>query len=259
MNKGVWIVALLLLRALPAQADAAAQKLLDCMHANIPDSLRIQSIELTATDRSGADRVLRGKIYAMNEKGLSRAMLRIEGPPDLSGAAYLMRESASSSANEIFFFLPAMSRVRRISGSSADASLLGTDFSYNDMKEVQSAFSGSQAKVERAETLDQRGVQVLALTPLAGATTRYSGLRAWIDNKSCIALKVEFYEAGALRKLLTAPPEALQQSGKYWYLSEMQMRDMKENTKTQLKVVGVNSGGELPSRLFDPHSFYLGN
>lgn len=259
MKRSVWIVALLWLRALPVQADAAAQKLLDCMHANIPDSLRIQNIELTATDRSGADRVLRGKIYALNDKGLARATLRIEAPPDLSGAAYLMRESASGGANEIFFYLPTLGRVRRISGSSADASLLGTDFSYNDMREVQSAFSGSQAKIERSETLDQRSVQVLTLAPLAGVTTRYSGLRAWVDDRSCVALKVEFMEGGALRKLLTAAPSALQQSGKYWYLSEVLMRDLKENTKTRLSIVGLSSGTELPSRLFDPHSFYLGN
>ncbi|GAC1627378.1 MAG: outer membrane lipoprotein-sorting protein [Nevskia sp.] len=242
----------------PVRADDGVQKVLDCMRANIPETLRIQQVELTATDRAGGNRTLKGKVYVLKDKGLTRAMLLINAPSDLSGAAYLMRQSTGDRDDEIYFYLPAVNRVRRISGASADSALLGTDFSYNDMKELQNAFAGSAAKLEPPETLEQRPTYVLSLSPPAGTASRYSTVKAWIDQKSCIALKVEFFEGKTLRKELSAPAAALQQSGKYWYASEAQMRDLKDNTKTRLRIVGVTGGAELPSRLFDPHTFYVG-
>lgn len=244
--------------ALPARADDALQKVLDCMRANIPETLRIQDVELSATDRTGGTRTLKGKVFAIKEKGLARAMLAIRSPSDLNGAAYLMRQTEGTRGDEIYFYLPAVSRVRRISGASADTSLLGTDFSYNDMKELQNAFAGQSAKLEKPDVVEQRPTWVLSLAPQAGATSRYSGVRAWVDQKSCIALKVEFYEGKTVRKQFSAPAASLQQAANYWYAGEAQMQDLKEGTRTRLKIVGVTSGAELPSRLFDPQMFYTG-
>lgn len=251
------LAGLLLATGLTAQADEAADKILNCMRANIPDALRIQEVELNATDRTGGTRTLKGRVYAYKDKGLVRATLRINAPSDLSGAAYLMRETDSARADDIFFYLPAVGRVRRISGTSADASLLGTDFSYNDMKEIQSAFGGSVPKLGKDDVIEQRSMSVLTLTP-AAASSRYSQITAWIDQKTCLAMKVQFMEAGVLRKELTAPASAIGRSGNFWYVSEARMRDAKEGTSTIMKIVGITEGGDLPSRLFDPHSFYLG-
>jgi len=46
----------LLFLALPAWADPAVDKIMQCMRANVPPALRIQDIELQATDRAGATR-----------------------------------------------------------------------------------------------------------------------------------------------------------------------------------------------------------
>jgi hypothetical protein len=250
---------LAMLMAVPAFADEAAQKLLDCMRSNIPPTLRIQEVELTATDRSKGERVLKGRLFAMRENELVRAVLRIAEPVDLKGAAYLLKETEGDHGDDMYMFLPAVNRVRRIAGASADSALLGTDFSYNDIKQLQNAFGGSEVKLEKPETIDQHPVTVALLTPKPGTSSRYSRIRAWVDQKSCVALKVDFYEGDAARKELTAPAASLSKDANYWYVSEATMRDLKEGTQTRLKVVGVTSGAEMPTRLFDPHSFYLGN
>jgi len=246
-------------KAACAAADPELQKVLDCMRANVPSSVRIQEIELDVTDRSGSPRTLKGRLFAMTEKALIRASLRISSPSDLSGAGYLVRETPPDHGDEMYMFLPSMNRVRRISGASADGSMLGTDFSYNDIKEIESAFAGSEPVLEAPAQIENRPMYVLLLKTKPAQDSRYTTMRSWIDQKSCVALKVDFYEGDKLRKQLLAPASALQQSGKYWYLSQMQMRDLKENTSTALKVLGVTSGTDLPSRYFDPNAFYLGN
>jgi len=244
--------------AASARADAAVDKLLQCMRANVPPTLRIQDIELQATDRAGGARKLKGKLYAMRDKGLLRATVRIDLPSDLAGASYLMRETEAHN-NEMYMFLPALNRVRRIAGASADGSFLGTDFSYNDVKEIENAFGDDDATLEKPEQIEQRPVDVLSFKPKPDQSSRYSLLRAWIDRKTCVALKVDFFEGETLRKELSAPVAALQQSGTYWYLSEALMRDLKDQTSTALRVVGVSSGAGLAGRYFDPFSFYLGD
>jgi hypothetical protein len=253
-------VTLLLLSSTAAWADPAVDKVMDCMRGNVPPTLRIQEIQLQATDRAGATRTMRGKLFAMRDKGLLRAMLRISEPGDLSGASYLVRETdAASHADEMYMFLPAVNRVRRITGASGDGSFLGTDFSYNDIKELENAFNGADGKLEKPDQIEQRPMNVITFIPKPEQASRYSRLRAWIDQKTCVAVKVDFYEGETLRKELTAPVSALQQSGNYWYLSQAQMQDLKDHTVTKLGVTGVNSGSELATRYFDPHSFYMGN
>lgn len=254
----------LLLLALPAWADpaadkAAVDKVMQCMRANVPPTLRIQQIELQATDRAGASRTLKGKLFAMRDKGLLRAMVHVAEPTDLAGAAYLVRETETDHADEMYMFLPAVNRVRRITGASADGSFLGTDFSYNDVKQIENAFDDSDGKLEPPAQIEQRPVHVISFKPKADQSSRYSLLRAWVDQKTCVALKVDFYEGDAPRKELSAPASALQQSGTYWYLSQALMEDLKDHTSTRLRVVGVSSGTDLATRYFDPHSFYLGN
>jgi len=243
----------------PLPAATPLSKVLDCMRDNVPPTVRIQEVELTSTDRAGGTRVLKGKLFAIRENGLVRSMLRISAPSDLSGAAYLVRETPADRGDEMYMFLPSVNRVRRISGASAEGALLGTDFSYNDVKQFENAYDGTEPKLEAPDNIQGRPAWVMTTKAKTGEDSRYSTVKTWIDQKTCVALKIDFFEGDKLRKELAAPATGLMQSDKYWYVSEAEMRDLKEGTKTALKVVGVTSGSDLPSRYFDAHSFYLGN
>lgn len=255
-----WLYAALIAVAGTAQADDATQKVLDCMRANVPPSLQIKEVELTSVDRAGTERLLKGKVYATRSDGLIRALLRISRPRDLDGASYLMREGGAGKKDEIFLYLPAIQRVRKISGQSIDGALLGTDFSYNDMKQLQAAFGDARVSLDKSSTIGDRPVDVLRLLPAAGSPARYSRVLIHVDRRSCVALKAEFFEGNTLRKELGAAAENLQRADGYWYLSDLVMRDVKEGTRTRLKVTGVSgTSDELPTRLFDPISFHRGN
>lgn len=241
-----------------APAAGSAEAVRDCMRNNIPDSLRIQEFELTAVDRAKGKRVLKGKLYAKKDgkSGLVRAMLRILAPSDLANAAYLVREGAER--DDMFVYLPALNRTRRITGSSADGPLFGTDLSYADIKQVQNAFSGGAVTLEGADTVDGRPAKRLDMVPRADAQSRYSRLKAWVDDKTCVALRTEFYEGAVLRKRLSANPKSLVQSGQRWYAAETEMRDLKDGTHTTLKITGVTSDPRLSDNLFNAATFYIG-
>lgn len=250
---------LLLILTLPVQAAAPDfQKAYGCMRDTVPSVLRAQDIEFNSTDRTGGIRTLRGKLFATRDKGLARISIRITSPANVAGAAYLVRERGAGQEDDMFVYLPGVGRVRHITGAFANGSLLGTDFSYADAKLIQNAFRGADGKLEAAEEIEQHPVNVLTLRPQSPKTSAYSSIRIWTDQKTCVPLKAEFYQGESLRKQMTAPVTALTPSGKYWFLSQIDMRDLKEGSHTTIKV-GSAAAAELSKGLFEPNSFYQGN
>jgi hypothetical protein len=240
-----------------AAADPALDQTLACMRANIPPSVRIQTIEVTAWDRGGGQRMLKGKLFGTREKERVKVMMRIEAPNDLAGASYLVREGEKS--DEMHLYLPAVKKVRRITGASLDGQLWGTDLSYNDVKQIQNAFTGANVVAEPDGTYEERPVHVLSFTPRAEDGSRYKTIRTQVDQKTCVALKVEFLDVGGVRKTLSVKPQDLKQAGSHWYASELLIQDIKNGTRTRIKVIGMTTGDKLASRYFHPQTFYLGN
>ena len=238
-------------------ADASAEAVLTCIRSNVPSSLRVQHIELSNTDRAGNQRNVAARLYAQREvragKGEIRASLRVVGPENLAGSAFLVREAAGQEPG-MYVYLPAVRRVRRITGEFADGALLGTDFSYTDFRHFQGVFDATGARLEAPATLEGRSVYVLSFTQPKGS--RYGRVRAWVDEKTCVPLKLDFYENHQLIKQLTAPVAGLKQAQNYWYPVEVQMQDLRSGTQSSLRVQQVEIGGKLPGKLFSPTLFY---
>lgn len=249
---------LLLIVAAPAFADAGFQKVYGCMRANVPENIRAQEIEFTSNDRAGATRVLRGKLVAKRDQGLARISIRITSPANVAGASYLVRERKSGSPeDDMYVYLPSVGRVRHITGAFANGALLGTDFSYADAKIIQNTFTGADGKLEAPAEVDQRSTYVLTLTPTQKLKNpSYSLVRMWLDQKTCVPLKADFYQGDKLRKQLTSSASALTQSGKFWYLSQFEMHDLQEGTKTQIKFGNVDGDAKATPMLFDPNNFF---
>jgi hypothetical protein len=247
--------------AMPAQAKDYVDEIVSCMRDNIPSAMRVQKIELESVDRSGETRTLKGRLYGTSEqdasgKSMLRAMLRIDSPADLAGAAYLVRESEGYLKDGMYVYLPSVRRVRRVTGTFADGALLGTNFSYNDFKQLEGAFGDLKPELEPMEEVDGRKAYVLMFKGQTGENARFRAVRAWVDRKTCVPLRADFFEGDAVRKQLRGSADSLRQSGKYWYLSEMEMRDLRENTRTVLRVHEAKGEDKLPKRYFDPNLFY---
>ncbi|MGQ0586276.1 MAG: outer membrane lipoprotein-sorting protein [Gammaproteobacteria bacterium] len=265
MRRVVLAAVLLALQCLPPGADAAdpatppgLDAITGCMRANIPQNVRIQAVTITAWDRVGGQRTMKGKVFATREDGLARVMMRIESPSDLAGAAYLVRES--DKGDEMYLYLPAVQKVRRITGQALDGQLWGTDLSYNDVKQMQSAYDGAGVTLEAdVPDYEDRAVHALSFKPAVEEGSRYSVVRTLVDKKTCVALKLELTEPAGLRKVLTVQPADLKQSDERWYASKAEIRDVKNGTRTRLVITGVKADDKLAGRYFSPHSFHLGN
>lgn len=249
-----------------ARSTVDLEQIKACMRDNLPRSVQIKQVALIARDRNDSQRTMRARLYASRDEAqLLRTMIQIDAPSDLAGAAYLLRET-SRSEDEMYMYVPALQRVRRISGSGSEGSLWGTDFSYADLKQINNTFSGGQVQWLGDETLAGRGVYHLELTPddaadaLAKAPEEVADrIQLWVDQLSCVTLKADFFEKQQLRKRWEVEADTLRRSGPHWYAGSGTMRDLQQGSQTRLDVLDVRTDVDLAQRRFNPKTFYVGN
>ena len=94
---------------------------------------------------------------------------------------------------------------------------------------------------------------VFAVIPQQGKGSIYEKILSYIDSKSCVIRKVEFYEQGnKLRKLLTADPDHIKEVDGKLIPHKFLMRDEKDKSETTLTVISVSVDQPVSDTLFDP-------
>ena len=259
---GLLLLAAGLVWAAQPNADKSAE-VLECMRKNVPDELRAQDVEFTTADQKGVVSTLKGRLYAAREETPEgtrhvRAMLAVSSPPNLAGAAYLVREKDSDAKDGMWVYLPSVRRVRRVTGSIADGGLMGTSFSYADFKQIQNTFTGASTVYEGAGEIEGRPTHILTFKPTDATSGGYTLVRSWVDQKTCVPLKAEFHENKKVRKRLTSPVSSLRQAGEYGYAALIEMQDLSDGLRTTLRVKSVTPDPEpaLSSATFDPKTFH---
>jgi hypothetical protein len=217
---------------------------------NLPKRSSVQSVELRAKDRTGAERSLRAKIYWKRfEDGNPRVLARFSEPADIDGAGLLMIGTGGRA--DLFLYMPEVKKVRRITSQMMKGTLFGTDFSYEDLERMQ----GMQGKaaVERLPDaeLDGTPVKVSATRPPADSGSSYERVVSFVDASTCVPLKIEMYEVGdRLRKVLVAERSEIKQHDGIWIPHKVVMRDLRDDTETALIVHQIEPEAEIADRTF---------
>jgi hypothetical protein len=237
-----------------------AKGLLTCMANNLPTALRIQHLEIVATSRDGFERRMSGRLFALREDdGASsavRAMLRIDAPDAHADTAYLMRGDLSVPPSETYVYLPAIRRVRQITGSFADGPFLASDFSYREFRMMLGVFDDGEIRIEGSEMVDGRKATRMTFVPPADMVTPYREVWVWLDEASCLPLKAEFRQGDIVRKRFSVDAESLTHATDHQYATVSRMDDLVEGSHTVIRVLGVVQQAELPDHLFEPDAFY---
>ena len=259
MSRGVTHVViaagvLLLLRVASAAPLESVEEIRECMRGNLPEQSSRQQVVLTAVDRAGGERVLETEMHWKKfRRGLPRVRIRVKAPPDMRNAAYLLIEQEKGRESDMYVYLPAAERIRRIAARTMSDQLWGTDFSYDDIRQLQ--WIASEGGHERLpdQAVSGRPAYVLSLRLAPEEASSYERIVAFVDQATCVSLKMEFYEgAEAPRKVLVADAEGLFQQEGRWLVRDITMSDLRDETSTRLRVTEVEFDVEIRDRIFNP-------
>jgi len=154
-----------------------------------------------------------------------------------------------------WLYLPAMKKVRRISGSSAGKeNFMGSDFTYDDMggRNVDE----DEHRLLREEALDGSPCWVVESIPM-DSDAAYSRTVSWIRQDAFIPVKVEYFDRmGDLLKTLTA--SGISREGGFWTTRKLEMANHRKEHRTIITLEKMEYNLAMNESLFTVPSLERG-
>jgi hypothetical protein len=167
-----------------------------------------------------------------------RTLLRFTYPNDIKGTALLVWEHPSAD-DERFLYLPALGRVRRIAGSEAQESFVGSDFTYEDIggREFES-FSYTLVDRPGAVWKDAAGaahpVYVLESRRL-DTSSRFPRIVSMVRADNFVVVQADIHNRrDEVQKVFEA--RRVERVDGYWTVLDMVMTDRQQQTRTELAI-----------------------
>ncbi len=146
-------------------------------------------VKMTVTDAQGRKREREMTILRLNieDNGEQKYYVYFHKPNDVKGMSYIVWKHLGKD-DDRWLYLPALDLVRRVAASDKRSSFAGTNFLYEDV-------SGRSVDLDSHELLSpQENKYVLKNTPKDADQVEFSYYKVWVDNKSFIPLKAEYYD-----------------------------------------------------------------
>jgi hypothetical protein len=166
-----------------------------------------------------------------------RTLIRFTDPADIRGTSFLVWDQPSGD-DERFLYLPSLGRVRRIAGSEAQESFVGSDLTYEDIggRELESydyrllddqvSWKGSDGAAHPAYLLESTRKDPGAKFPRVESLVRK-------DVFVVVGAKI-YNKRNELQK--TFEVSRLEKTGDYWTVMAMTMADQLARTRTELVI-----------------------
>lgn len=160
------------------------------------------------------------------ERDEVRSLVLLEQPLNLRGTNYLLLESlrAGATGMQLFLFLPAgKRRVLTIRPSRFDEGLLGSDFSYSDLRWVIPS-SEYRLSLRGTARLLGRTAWVVEAQPVSGEASSWSRIRYFVCGDPWLLLGADYYRGAARQPSKSLRTERVQQIEGVWTPVRLVMR-----------------------------------
>jgi len=151
--------------------------------------------------------------------------------------------------DKLWIFSPSTDRTIQISGHMLRQSVMGSDFSYEDVMDDRELMDMYNAEIVGEEEIEGRKTTVLELTAKVDDVA-YFKRKMWIDAERFVPLKEDlFAKSGQLLKRSTLS-DVQKMQGK-WYPMKITYKDMlKQGDGTEIQMTSIKFDQEIPEYIF---------
>ena len=221
-----------------------------------PDGETRESIlTMTLHNSRGQTRVRKMKSYAKDKGVDTKSVMVFKAPADVKETAFLQYEyDAMDREDDRWLYMPALRKVRRISGSSNDDYFMGSDFTYDDMGDRN--VDEDTHTLLRSEVRDGHDCWVLESVPV-DSDDMYSKKTSWIRKDALVPLRIDYYDHhGELMKTLTLSD--IKQIDGFWISLHREMKHYQLNHKTILTMDDIKFNSGIKDSIFRVSSIQRG-
>lgn len=184
--------------------------------------------------------------------GSNRRMIRFLSPSDVRNTTTLVVEHVGKD-DEIWVYLPALKKARRLASNNKKSSFVGTDLSYGDLTGHKPA--DWTHHLLRQDSLGGTAtwvIESLPKSPEVAADSGYSKRVSWVAKDSFVGLKVEFHDpAGALLKTLeNMEIKHVDPQNEKWQAMAVRVANQQTGHTTHIKVDRLEANATVSDELF---------
>ncbi len=240
---------------LRAEADRVTGRDVMVMEDERPDGDdRTSVMKMTLVNKRGSTRVREVSSYSKDYGKDKKSVMVFERPADVKGTAFLSWEyDDPSKEDDKWLYMPAMKKVRRISGASKNEYFMGSDFTYDDMgdrhvDEDTHTMLGEEAVGEHVCWK----IESVPVDP----DDMYTRKVLWISKTAHMVLKAEYYDKDGLLKVYRVLDFG--REGGFWTVRHSEMENIIRDHKTVMEFDSMQYDTGLQDRLFKVSSIQRG-
>ncbi|MFP3089690.1 outer membrane lipoprotein-sorting protein [Treponema sp. TIM-1] len=204
-------------------------------------------LTMTLSSGRGAPRVREVAYYFKDYGDTDKALMYFNSPRDVAGTGYLSFSYDDEAADEDnWLYLPAMKRVRRITGSGKNDSFMGTDFTYEDMG--SRSLGKDNFTLRGEEAVDGAPCWVVEARP-KDSKDPYGRRIIRVRKDSYIFAAVDFYDRQD-RLLKTLRVSGIRQIDGIWTAQKMEMTNVQDKHSTTIEMSDIRFNLPLEDSLF---------
>ncbi len=193
-----------------------------------------ETVEIDITRQGGMkeSKALTHWIKYDADKGEDKITIVFHKPKMDEGLA-LLTWRHSEKGDDQWLKLPSMGKVRRVSVADQEKYFAGTDFTYEDLRQLD----GEQTRDFNYRILRKEGDHsIIEAAPKAGLESAYGKRIFWI-NGAFANMRTEFYSRdGRLIKVQINSRISIQKNG-MWRADQVEMQNLALNRKTVMKIM----------------------
>jgi len=186
------------------------------------------------------------ELYYKKASGSESTLFKFTAPPVVQGTGLLIVDEGKP-VNDIWMYLPATRRIRRIAGAEKSNWFMGTEFTHEDFEDYKSsAYTFELDKEDEACGSEQRCFVVSAVASAAAEkeASGYGKKVYWIEKQSMYPVRIDYLDkSGAPAKRLDV--RKLARAGNYWRPQVYEMRNLTNGRTTRLTAVSREVDGTL--------------
>jgi hypothetical protein len=237
-----------------AGGEISAQEIMEknFMISKVQDSL--SDATFTLINKAGQERVRKtfGTTKLQSNGIDNMRMVRFNSPPDVKGTVTLIVEH-SDKDDDIWVYLPALKKVRRLVSSNKKDSFMGTDFSYEDV--IGQRVRDWNHKIVKEEEIDGQACYLIESSPKNDdikMNSGYSKRISWIRKDNFVMVKGETWDtADQPYKSFRFTDVQLVDSGRgKWQAMKMETTNLDNGHRTLIQFENFKSNQGVKEEFF---------
>ena len=255
----------LMMCAMPA-AERADLNARDIMEKNFFVS-KVSNLMLDSTmvliDARGQKRERKNlTLIKLQSNGMdSKVVVKFSTPADIKGTGVLQIEHIDGD-DDMWIYLPALKKSRRLVANNKKDSFAGSDFSYGEINLPKvDQYQHTLVKSEKVDGFECHVIESLPANDTVKSNSGYSKKVTWVRKDNFVETRVEYYDlAGRLLKTQQVTRHQLVEPAKgpgrppRWFALQREMANQQTGHRTVFTIANVDAGAVAADDVFTTRS-----